>query len=185
MARPSKYNWKDIKKHYEIGMSQKDIILEFGCPKSSLSERVKKENWVVNELANSYIKGSIEVNEQKANLTEQDVRIVEIADKAIMEETRRRGLIFNMTELNLEKLNNHLKEDKKLEKINVGDGVQKFEEVALGTSDYKNAQDTIDKASITLGVNQRHANSQINVNTQNNMQQNQIGTIDDIYGTNV
>ncbi len=169
MARPSKYNWEDIRKHYEIGMCQKDIILEFGCPKSSLSERVKKENWVINELANSYIKGSIEINEQKANLVEQDVRIAELADKAITEETRRRGLIFDMTELNLSKLNDHLKGNKKLEKINTGDGMQRFEEVGLGTSDYKNAQDTIDKASVTLRVNERFSNSQINVNTQNNI----------------
>ena len=44
MARPIKYNWEDIKKHYEAGMSQTDIVLEFECPKSSLSEWVKKWN---------------------------------------------------------------------------------------------------------------------------------------------
>ena len=55
---------------------------------------------------------------------------------------------------------------------NIGDGIIEANiiETDLQASDYKNAMDTIDKASITLGVNQRHANQQINVNTQNNNQ---------------
>lgn len=38
----------------------------------------------------------------------------------------------------------------------------------LTPGDYKDVQDTVDKASLTLGVNQRHASQQLNVNTQNN-----------------
>jgi len=60
------------------------------------------------------------------------------------------------------------------DKINVGDRVQKFEKRKINTSDTLNIINGTDKASITLGVNQRHANSQINVNTQNNMQQNTV-----------
>ena len=44
----------------------------------------------------------------------------------------------------------------------------------MSASDYKNAQEALDKASITLGINQRHSNNQINVNTQNNIQNNNI-----------
>lgn len=44
MARKPKYDWKEIKKHYEAGKNQSEIVLEFGCAKSSLSERIKKWN---------------------------------------------------------------------------------------------------------------------------------------------
>jgi hypothetical protein len=42
-------------------------------------------------------------------------------------------------------------------------------EYDLQASDYKSLADAVDKASLTLGVNQRHANNNIQVNTQNNL----------------
>ena len=45
-------------------------------------------------------------------------------------------------------------------------------EYDLQAKDYKDLQDTVDKASLTLGVNARHSNSQVNVNTQVNQQAN-------------
>ena len=172
MARPSKHNWEEIKKHYEAGKSQSEIVLEFECPKSSLSEKIKSENWIQSEQVKAYIKGSLEINEQKANLIEQDVRIVEIADNIIDEQTRRRGLIFNATEALLKKATKMIEKNQVIDKISVGDGVQNFEPRELNTADLKNLSDTIDKASVTLGVNQRHSNSQVNVNTQNNIENN-------------
>ena len=178
MARPIKYNWEDIKKHYEAGMSQTDIVLEFECPKSSLSERIKKENWIQNEQVKDYIKGSVKVNEQKSNIIEQDVRLLEIADTIINDESRRRGLIFNATEKLLKKASQMIDKNSVVDKINVGDGVQNFEPRELNTSDFKNLIDTIDKASITLGINPRHANTNIKVDN-NNLQQTNL-TIEDI-----
>lgn len=170
MARPSKHNWEEIKKHYEAGKNQAEIVLEFECPKSSLSEKIKSEKWIQSEQVKAYIKGSLEVNEQKANLIEQDVRIVEIADNIIDEQTRRRGLIFNATEALLKKATRMIEKNQTIDRLSCGDGVQNFEPRELNSADFKNLADTIDKASITLGVNQRHSNSQINVNTQNNIQ---------------
>jgi hypothetical protein len=172
MARPSKHNWEEIKKHYEAGKNQAEIVLEFECPKSSLSEKIKSEKWIQSEQVKAYIKGSLEVNEQKANLIEQDVRIVEIADNIIDEQTRRRGLIFNATEALLKKATKMIEKNQTVDKLSCGDGIQNFEPRELNTTDLKNLSDTIDKASITLGVNQRHSNSQVNVNTQNNVNTN-------------
>ena len=55
---------------------------------------------------------------------------------------------------------------------NAGDGIieSNIIETDLQSADYKNAQETIDKASITLGVNQRHSSSQLSI--QNNQTQN-------------
>ncbi len=171
-GRPTKYNWEDIKKHYEAGMSQAEIVLNFECPKSSLSERINKEGWVQNEQVKAYIKGSIEVTEQKANLIEQDVRIVEIADSIVDEHSRRRNLVFNATELLVKRATTMIKENKTTDKISVGAGIQQIEPRELDSSDLKNLADTIDKASITLGVNQRHSNSQVNIQNTNATQNN-------------
>lgn len=172
MGRPSKHNWEEIRKHYEAGKNQAEIVLEFECPKSSLSEKIKSEKWIQSEQVKAYIKGSLEVNEQKANLIEQDVRIVEIADNIIDEQTRRRGLIFNATEALLKKATRMIEKNQTIDKLRVGDGVQNFEPRELNTADLKNLSDTIDKASITLGVNQRHSNSQVNIQNTNATQLN-------------
>ena len=172
MARPTKYNWEDIKKHYEAGMSQAEIVLNFECPKSSLSEKINKEGWTQNEQVKAYIKGSIEVNEQKANLIEQDVRIVEIADSIVDEHSRRRNLVFNATELLVKRATTMIKENKTTDKISVGAGIQQIEPRELDSSDLKNLADTIDKASLTMGVNQRHSNSQVNIQNTNAVQTN-------------
>lgn len=179
MARPSKHNWEEIKKHYEAGKNQAEIVLEFECPKSSLSEKIKNENWTQSEQVKSYIMGSVEINEQKANLIEQDVRIVEIADKMIDEQLRRKNLIFNATELLIKKATSIITKNQVIDKINIGDGVQNFEPRELNTTDLKNLSDTIDKASITLGVNQRHASSAVINNA--NVQQNDIKTYKVVY----
>jgi hypothetical protein len=63
----------------------------------------------------------------------------------------------------------------------IGDGMSKatIVEHDLQAKDYKDLQDAVDKASVTLGVNARHSNQQVNI--QNNNQINQLNTIDDFY----
>lgn len=81
---------------------------------------------------------------------------------AARDEAYNRGLIFNATQKNLNRVIDMLDKNTKLEKINVGEGVQNFEPVELNANDYKALQDMIDKASLTLGVNQRGVTTQIN-----------------------
>lgn len=91
------------------------------------------------------------------------------------DEVYNKNLAVNASQLNLIRMTEHLTSNKKLEKINVGDGIQKFEEVGLGSGDYKNLQDGIDKATITLGINQRHSNTTINnTNAQQSNEATQI-----------
>lgn len=92
------------------------------------------------------------------------------------EEMYNKNLVTNATQLNLVRTMEYLSQNKKLEKRGVGDGVQVFEEVGLGADDFKQCQDTIDKASITLKVNERHAPKQdINLtNAQQNNENTQI-----------
>lgn len=90
---------------------------------------------------------------------------------AAQEELYNQGLVTNASQLNIIRMTEHISINKKLEKINIGDGVQHFEEVGLGSSDYLNIQNAIDKASITLKVSDRHA-PKMEFNQQNNQQNN-------------
>ena len=81
---------------------------------------------------------------------------------AAKDEAYNRGLIFNATQKNLAKITEMLDKNTKYEKVGVGDGVQNFEPVELNANDYKALQDAIDKASLTLGVNQRTSSTTIN-----------------------
>lgn len=149
-----------------------EIIAEFKTGKYSQRELAKRHSASVGTI-NSLTKNIDKENEHlvnaqismitaKAYLPVQELNaILNTANEIVFNQ----GLVTNATQLNLVRITQHLKENKKLEKINVGDGVQHFEEVGLGSGDYKNIQDAIDKASVTLGVNERHAKSgDVNVN---------------------
>lgn len=154
-----------------------EIISEFKTGKYSQRELAKRHSASVGTI-NSLTKNIDKENEHlvnaqismitaKAYLPVQELNaILNTANEIVFNQ----GLITNATQLNLVRITQHLKENKKLEKINVGDGMQHFEEVGLGSGDYKNIQDAIDKASITLGINERHSKSgDVNVNTQTNV----------------
>ena len=49
-----------------------------------------------------------------------------------------------------------------------------IDDITINIKSAKEYIEAIDKASITLGINQRHSSNQINVNTQNNIQNNNI-----------
>jgi len=71
------------------------------------------------------------------------------------------------------------KKAQKVVTVGLGDGVTRTEivEYDLQAKDYKDMQDTIDKASLTLGVNQRHSNNLTQINNQNQQTQSQQGFI--------
>jgi len=88
------------------------------------------------------------------------------------DEVYNRHLATNASQLNLIRMTNHLENNTKLEKIGIGGGVQELAEIGLDSADYKNIQDGIDKASITLGVNPRFSTTPLVTNTNTNAQQN-------------
>lgn len=93
-------------------------------------------------------------------------------DKEVNEQLRLKNLVFKATEKIIKKATDILDSNKVVDKLNCGDGIQNFEPRELNTADLKNLSDTIDKASITLGVNQRHSSSQVIVNNSNAQQNN-------------
>ena len=174
--------WKKAKVLRESGKSLTEVELITGINKSSIQRKEKKDNWILNKT--QQLKSDIiEVEKENAKILQQKTQLrekiatledyeIKYLDEIIQDEEKIRSLLFSTTALNVIRINEDLQQNLKYEKVSCGDGVQNLEPVKLGAYDYKNAQDALDKASITLGVNQRHSNSQVVVNNSNAQQNN-------------
>jgi hypothetical protein len=171
----AKYNWIEIQKAYECGKSVDELVIKYDVEKKTLQNKISEKKWevsgnikaTISDLKESVgkISGTLGNNPDKFHIIAEDVIncINEIAHLVEAEK-----IVKSATILNLSRTVEYLKNNTKQEKIGLGEGMQGFETVGLGSNDYKNLQDAIDKASITLGVNQRHASSAVinNANVQ-------------------
>ena len=145
------------------------ILADFHTGKFSQRELAKKYNASKTTIANltkglspkndRLVEAQISLLSAQSSLTTTEMTAIMTAAK---DEAYNRGLIFNATQKNLAKITQMLDKNTKYEKVGVGDGVQNFEPVELNANDYKALQDAIDKASLTLGVNQRTSSTTIN-----------------------
>ena len=157
------------------------ILADFHTGKFSQRELARKYS-VSNGTVANLLKGLTPKNEHlveaQITLLSAQTQKSEIEMSSILstakDEAYNRGLIFNATQKNLNRVMDMLDKNTKFEKVGVGDGVQNFEPVELNANDYKALQEAIDKASLTLGVNSRTGNISIN-NT--NAQQNEVTEI--------
>lgn len=180
--------WKKAKVLRESGKSLSEVELATGINKSSIQRKEKKEKWELNKT--QQLKSDIiEVEKENAKILQRKTQLrekiatlddyeIKYLDEIIQDEEKIRSLLFSTTALNVIRINEDLQQNLKYEKVSCGDGVQNLEPVKLAASDYKNAQDALDKASITLGINPRHANTNIKVDN-NNLQQTNL-TVEDI-----
>lgn len=171
----SEYDKKLILADYHTGKySQRKLAQKYNVSLGTINNLTKEEI-----AQNEHL-----VNAQISILTAKAILPIEHLNAILntaQEEVYNKSLITNATQLNLVRTMEYLSKNKKLEKRSAGDGVQVFEEVGLGSSDFKECQDAIDKASITLGVNQRHSNTVINnANAQQNNTPTQINIIRDV-----
>lgn len=146
--------------------SQRDLASKYNCSKGKVSQLTEgiekgKNDQVVN--------AQITILTAKALLSDSEMTAIMTAAQ---NDIFNNGLITNATQLNLVRTMEYLSNNKKLEKVSAGAGIQELVEVGLGSSDFKECQDTIDKASLTLGINQRHSNSQVNIQNTNATQTN-------------
>ena len=143
----SKYDqetWDKTKALYESGESVKAIEKRTGINRGSVSRKASKEGWEKDKLQ-PLVEQSIQAEIQKDKLDATQRNVVE---ELVEEKVRNTRLIHQLTKLNLKDVS---------EKLQVG----------LDTiSDNKLAQEAIDKASITLGVNQRFSNNYVNIDAQ-------------------
>ena len=150
---------------FHIGKSQNWLATNYNLSPATINKLCKGLTPKYKDKVNTVI--SI-----KSDLSQESEYQAFTFDKEVNEQLRLKNLVFKATEKIIKKATDIIDSGKVTDKLNIGDGVQQFEPRELNTTDVKNLADAIDKASITLGVNQRHSNSQINVNTQNNLEQN-------------
>lgn len=165
--------WNKAKEYFEAGLSLTEIVDRTEISKSQISKRATKENWQKGNEKKQLISQAVEVAIKKETLKET---ALDVHNELVNEQLRRQNLVFGATEKIIKKATELLDKNKVIDKINVGDGVQNFKPRELNTTDLKNLSDTIDKASITLGVNQRHASSAVinNANVQQEVKTIQI-----------
>lgn len=167
----SKEVWQKAREYFEAGLSLTDIVDRTNISKSQISKRASKENWEKGNEKKQLISQAVEVATKKETLKET---ALEVHNELVDEQVRRRNLVFKASEKIIKKATEIIDNGTVDEKVGVGDGVQQFEPRKINPADVKNLADAVDKASITLGINQRHSNSQVTVNNQNNIQNNNI-----------
>ena len=165
----SQEKWDKAKEYFEAGLSLSEIVLRTEISKAQISKKSKIEKWEKGNEKKQLIAQAIEVATKKETLNET---ALQVHNELVDEQLRRRNLVFNASEKLLVKATEMIKKGQTVDKINVGVGIQQIEPRELDSSDLKNLADTIDKASITLGVNQRHSNSQVNIQNTNATQNN-------------
>lgn len=167
MAKLSDQDKKNLIADWKTGRySQRDLVEKYGVSKGTVGNLTKG----IEQKNGHIVDAQITILTAKAILPPEEMGAIMLTAQ---EEIYNQNLITNATQLNLVRIAEHISANKKLEKINVGDGVQHFEEVGLGSGDYLNIQNAIDKASLTLGVNQRHA-PKIEVKQDNTKQNTRI-----------
>ena len=161
----SKELWDKAQGYYESGLSLAMIKERTGIDRSAVSRKAKAQQWQQGENAD-YIEAKELIAEKKATKKQQSLMCAdEIADENI----RRKNLGYGITE---KILNNIDKSVSQTITIKDEEGKETEEEVLLDSKSAKEYVEAIDKASVTLEVNPRHANSLVTVNTQTNIQQN-------------
>lgn len=135
MAKISQEQWELAQALFEAGKSLSVIVAETEIAKSTLSEKAKKHEWEKG-LNEQLILDDVRVQLEKANLNDLQAKI---HVKEVERLTSSTMMIRNLSRANLMGIN-----DKLLNPDN------------MTIQDHKIVGDTIDKTSLTLGVNQRH-----------------------------
>jgi len=155
MARLTDKQRDMIISDFNIGVSQNQLALKYECSPATINKLCKGLEPKYKDKVNTVV--SI-----KSELSKESEYQSECFDKEVNDKLRRQNLVFNASEKALKKLDSLI-------------------DMTEDAQDMKHIVDSIDKASITLGVNQRHANSQVNISNTNATQVNNNKSLDDFY----
>lgn len=145
MARLTDKQREDIRNQLILGESQYSIARDYEVSSATVNKIFK--TITEDEFLTKEVKEEIAI---KSKLSTQSESLVKAFDDKVNEQLRRQNLVFNASEKILAK------------------AIKMTEEVDNAT-DLKALADTVDKSSITLGVNQRHSSTVINnANAQQN-----------------
>jgi len=154
-----------IKLHVKEGkLSNVKIGEAVGCKEATVRRIVKKyglKKDEINELAKAEIENIIIQDKIKTRKDELSTIERRSYDEALLEVAVSRNLVLGITQKLLLKVGNHIDGGTKqvLKSEGMGDGVSKQVEYEIDhdPKDLKDLTDAVDKLSVTLGVNPRHA----------------------------
>ena len=145
-------SYSSIAKHYKIDFkTAKKILIDITHENAQIVEVC-----TVAESAKKSVKNPIELK---------------AVEKAVLERLK----VDEISNLLLDSMKDHIVNGKATKVVTTGSGegtsVAEIVEYDLQADDYKKLADAVDKVSVTTGVNERFANSQVNI--QNNNQNTQ------------
>ncbi len=144
----TKEQWATAKALYEGGASFDKMWIESRITRSSITKKANENGWVKGKNK-ELIDKEINIIQKKSTFSQQEVAF---HDSEVARLTKDLEMINNLSRANLSGVAKHIEGGK------------------MQIMEHKLAQDTIDKASQTLGVNPRFANATTITNT--NAQQN-------------
>lgn len=184
----SKEAWDKAKCLYELGKSLQEIADDCNFKdKTTISRRAKEDNWEKNKIQqlkhdiigieeeNTTLEAKKTTAVQKLSKLE-DYEITIIKD-IVEKETERKSIMFSTANLSLIRKNQLLTKNSKqvieFETTYSDEGKPLVKspiviDIELSPIDLKTIDEGIDKNAVSLELAPRHANQQINVNTQNN-----------------
>lgn len=154
----SKDKWDKAKILFETGkLSLSQISRETGIDKSSIGKKAKIQQWKSGEEAD-YIDAKVLIAQKNSTLPIEKIHTLDdIANNIIIS----KNLVYRAS---------HKIINKTIEILDAG----VVEDRKLNPRDLKDLADTVDKASLTLNVNQRHSNSNIQVVNQNSNENKKV-----------
>lgn len=188
----SQEQWNEAKFLWELDKPLSYIVEKTGISKAQISKKSNKEQWKKETEGNS-LKTEIKAFEkEKETIKQKETDLVKrvsnleeyqitILDDLIQEELGSKSLLFSTANLSLIRKNQLLTKNTKtvieFETTYSDEGKPLLKrpieiQIELSPNDLKTIDEGIDKNALSLELAPRHSSSQINVNTQNNIQQN-------------
>ncbi|MEA2090956.1 MAG: hypothetical protein U9O83_01160 [Campylobacterota bacterium] len=158
MARPSKYDWKNIRLDLEAGLSHEYVHKKYEVPYDAINKNLKRNPLQVSQEADAVIKGFDEVSQQVSQLKDKQPELA----KRTMDIVAEKHPEFKkaMVALSSKLFNRMLQLAPEAE-----------------ARDIPNLAKGMQTVTDTLGVTQRHA-PKTEINTQNNQQTNIVMEIE-------
>ena len=180
--------WARARALFELGKSLTEIAEDTGINRTTVSKKAKSENWEKEKIQQlesdiiEYEREKSRLEGKKSTLFQRVAKLddfaITVLDESIMEKTHLQSLITSTSQLALIRTNEVLTKNSTVEKVNIGEGIQGFGSRELNPRDIRECVEIVDKASITLGINDRHATSKVEVN------QNQATQLNNNIGVN-
>lgn len=190
----SQEQWNEAKFLWELDKPLSYIVEKTGISKAQISKKSNKEQWKKETEGNS-LKTEIKAFEkEKETIKEKETELIKrvsnleeyqitMLDDLIQEELGNKSLLFSTANLSLIRKNQLLTKNTKtvieFETTYSDEGKPLLKrpieiQIELSPNDLKTIDEGIDKNALSLELAPRHSNSQINVNTQNNIQNNSV-----------